>query len=86
MLSEIFDDVKRLALDKEVQIMLLAEKYAMADIATMRLNDRAEGRAEGEDRVTKLYRHLMSLGNTEDLEKAMNDKTYREQLMKTLGL
>ena len=31
--------------------MLLAEKYAMADIATMRSTDRAEGRAEGRNDI-----------------------------------
>ena len=36
-----------LAKDKEVQIMMLAEKYAMADIATMKEQERTEGRAEG---------------------------------------
>ena len=30
--------------DKEVQIMLLAEKYAMSDIATMRKADETKGR------------------------------------------
>lgn len=34
--------------------MMLAEKYAMADIATMRSQDRAEGRAEGGN--TMLYK------------------------------
>ena len=46
MFSRILDEVSRLAQDKEVQIMLLAEKYAMSDIATMRKADVEKGRAE----------------------------------------
>ena len=46
MFSKILDEVSRLAQDKEVQIMLLAEKYAMSDIATMRKADVEKGRAE----------------------------------------
>ena len=45
--SDIIEEVTTLSQDKEVQIMLLAEKYAMADIATMKSMERAEGRAEG---------------------------------------
>ena len=47
MLSGIIEEVKELALSKEVQTMLLAEKYAIADMNAVRSYERREGRAEG---------------------------------------
>ena len=46
MFSGILSELILLSQDKEVQIMLLAEKYAMSDIATMRKADEAKGRLE----------------------------------------
>jgi len=70
--------------------MLLAEKYAMSDIATMRKQDHAKGiakgRAEGENRINSLYMHLKATGKTDELMRAIEDADYRESLMKTLRL
>jgi hypothetical protein len=86
MFSGILNEVSTLSQDKEVQIMLLAEKYAMSDIATMRKQDHAKGRAEGENRINSLYMHLKATGKTDELMRAIEDADYRESLMKTLRL
>ena len=41
---------------------------------------------EGEERLNKLNKILLSEGRTEDILKAMDDKEYRRQLMKEFGL
>ena len=46
-LAEIRREVEEYAKDKEVQTMLLAEKYAIADYNAVRSEDRKEGLAEG---------------------------------------
>ena len=45
--SCILNEIRNLAKDKEVQIMMLAEKYAAMDIATLVSEGEAKGRAEG---------------------------------------
>lgn len=42
--SKIIRELEKLSRNKEVQIMMLAEKYAAMDIASMRAEERAEGR------------------------------------------
>lgn len=72
--SEIIEEIARLSRDKEVQIMLLAEKYAAMDIASIRAEGRAEGRAEEKadtlERVIRNYMHREHLTRTEATEKA----------------
>ncbi len=41
------------SLDEEAQTMLLAEKYALLDIATIRKTEREEGRAEEHKAIVK---------------------------------
>ena len=41
---------------------------------------KAEGLAEGEDRLASLINSLMSSGRSQEIEKAVNDKEYRDQL------
>ena len=46
----------------------------------------AQGRAIGEARFAKLLQKLYSLGRAEDVQKAINDKAYRDQLFKDLAI
>ena len=46
----------------------------------------ARGKAIGEDRFAKLLQKLYSLGRAEDVQKAINDKSYRDQLFKDLAI
>ena len=41
---------------------------------------------EGEERLNKLNKILLSEGRTEDILKAIDDKEYRRQLMKEFDL
>ncbi len=50
MFSEILDEVRLMAQKKEVQIMVLAEKYAMMDWITMQHQSEAKGEVRGEAR------------------------------------
>ena len=47
---------------------------------------RAIGEARGEARFAKLLQKLYSLGRAEDVQKAINDKAYRDQLFKGLAI
>lgn len=44
------------------------------------------GRAEGEDRLNRLYAGLINDKRFEDLERSTQDKAYREQLYKEYGI
>ena len=44
------------------------------------------GRAIGEARLAKLLQKLYELGRTEDVQKAVNNKSYRDNLMKELAI
>lgn len=76
MFSRILDEVRLMAKEKEVQIMLLAEKYAMADIATLKEQGRAEGRAEGGN--LKLY-ELVANGDLSIAKAAKNAGISKDQ-------
>lgn len=45
-----------------------------------------QGTHEGEDRVNRLYRALITDQRYDDMEKAINDKTFREQLYREYGM
>ncbi len=47
---------------------------------------RKEGREEGENRLSQLYLKLVSEKRTQDLERVMKDKGFREHLYKRYGL
>ena len=51
-----------------------------------RKEGREEGKTEGEDNFVLLYQKLYSQGRSEDFERACDDKQYREQLKKELGI
>ena len=46
----------------------------------MRMEGRAEGRTEGEDKMNRLILNLIQAGRQEDIEKVAKDKKYRDQL------
>lgn len=47
MLTEIVNEVRELTLSKEMQFMLLSEKYAIADMNAVKSYERRQGRNEG---------------------------------------
>lgn len=46
----------------------------------------ARGKEIGETRLANLLQKLYSLGRTDDVQKAINDKNYRDILMKELAI
>ena len=46
----------------------------------------AQGRAIGEARFAKLLQKLYELGRTEDVQKAVTNKSYRDNLMKEFAI
>ena len=46
----------------------------------------AQGRAIGEARLAKLLLKLYELGRTEDVQKAVTNKSYRDNLMKEFAI
>ena len=52
----------------------------------VRMEGRAEGRTEGEDKMNRLILSLIQAGRQEDIEKAAKDKKYRDQLYKKYGV
>ena len=46
----------------------------------------AQGRAIGEARLAKLLQKLYELGRTEDVQKAVTNKSYRDNLMKEFAI
>ena len=47
---------------------------------------KARGEAIGEARLAKLLQKLYELGRTEDVQKAINNKSYRDSLMKKFAI
>ncbi len=74
----------------EVKLMLLTEFDEELFAKTMkeegREEGRKEGREEGENRLSQLYLKLVSEKRTQDLERVMKDKGFREHLYKRYGL
>lgn len=80
---------------KEVRIMSLGKTLRALHEAKMKeIRDknaredyvRGEGLKEGENRVNRLYRALITDQRYDDMEKAIDDKTFREQLYREYGM
>lgn len=71
-----------LKMKSEVKLMLLTE----FDEELFEKTIREESREEGEDRLNRLYLKLVSEKRANDLEKAMQDKEFRNTLYKRYGL
>ncbi len=74
--SSILEEIRSLSKAKEVQIMLLAEKYAAMDIATLKSESEAKGRKEGraEERqanIEKVAKNYLENGLASTMEEAM---------------
>ena len=66
----------------EVKLMLLTEFDEELFAEAMR----EEGREEGEERLSQLYLNLVAENKTNDLERAMRDKNFRNMLYKRYNL
>ena len=66
----------------EVMLMLLTEFDEEAYAKIMR----EEGREEGEERLSRLWLKMVEEKRTNDLERAMRDKDFRDMLYQRYGL
>ncbi len=72
---------------KELMHMtVLGEMIYQDGVEIGREEGREKGREEGEDRVNKLYSKLVAEKRSNDLEKAIQDKNFRNSLYKKYGL
>ena len=70
----------------EVKLMLLTEFDEELFVKTMKEEGREEGREEGEDRMGRLNLCLIKDQKMAELERAAQDKGFRESLYKRYGL
>ena len=83
--NELAERVRYLKEDKSgehVMVSRVVEQYGDEREA----RGRAEGRAEGADRLGSLMTKLKQLGREDDAFKAAADPTYRDKLFKELGI
>lgn len=74
--SGIIGEIENLSRNKEVQIMMLTEKFAAMDLASMRAEERAEGRNSGiSESIKKLADHYISTGAAKSKEEAVKMAT-----------
>ncbi|MDO4514606.1 MAG: hypothetical protein Q4B72_11305, partial [Lachnospiraceae bacterium] len=94
ILSEAISQAMDTCIRKEILVDILSKQRS--EVYDMLLTEFDEERyertirqdafEEGEERLNKLNKILLSEGRTEDILKAMDDKEYRRQLMKEFGL
>ena len=78
--------LRELSEDEKIRLQCEArERYQMDWQSSMRTS-REEGRKEGEQAMAELINKLMASDRMEDMKRAMEDKDYRAQLMKELGI
>lgn len=91
-------EIRNMAQDKEVQAMLIQEKFDLMDWASYGEERRsegkaegfaegkAEGKAEGERNLAELIQKLLATGRTDDIERVTRDPEYRQTLYKEFGI
>ena len=77
---EIMSLGKRLRLIREARLKEIRDRNAREDYV------RKEGLTLGEERLNRLHGSLIADNRLEDLERSIQDKTYREQLYKEYGI
>ena len=55
-------------------------------MAESKAEGKAEGKAQGENKFAALVSNLLSLGRTDDIEKATSDEEARKQFYKEFGI
>ena len=72
--------------DEELYAKTMKEEGREEGRKEGREEGRKEGREEGENRLNSLYLKLAAEKRTKDLEKAMQDKNFRNSLYKRYGM
>ena len=102
ILKEMRKELYNMAQDKEVQNMLLQEKYERMDwvsygnekmregeargVAIGEARGEARGVAIGENKLAELFSKLFALGRSNEAEKAANDAEFRAKLLKEFDI
>ena len=91
-------EAQQMAQDREVQNMIIQERYDRMDWLTYGEEQKALGEArgkaigeargiiKGEDKFAALISQLFALGRSADAEKAANDASFRAQLFKEFNM
>ena len=66
--------------EDEVTVCELFDQYERRGRMAGRAEGKVEGRIEGENRFARLAQVLMDGGRSDDLRRAISDRSYREQL------
>jgi len=69
-----------------MRVEALREDYERIGLERGRAEGRTEGRTEGREILTKLLNHLIKVGRNKDIDRALNDMDYQEQLLKEFDL
>ena len=83
---EAVKEVRGMSLRRTLRALYEARQKEIRDRSAREDYVRSEGQREGEDRLNRLNASLIADRRFEDLEKAIQDKGYREQLYKQYGL
>lgn len=83
---EAIKEVKAMSLGKTLRMLHEARLKEIRDRNAREDYVRGEGIEQGELRVNRLYRALIMDKRYDDMEKAVNDKSFREQLYREYGI
>ena len=78
--------LRELSEDEKIRLQCEARERYQMDWQSSMQTSREEGRKEGEQAMAELINKLMASDRMEDMKRAMEDKDYRAQLMKELGI
>ena len=85
-LKKIRTEAHNMAQDKEVQNMLIQEKYERMDWQSYGDEREAGGKVKGENRLASLMQQLFNSGRMDDARKAASDPTFRNHLFKEFNI
>ena len=71
---------------EKMETEIRSEFHRNTELAYARKEGREEGREEGEEKLNQLYLLLIKQNRMDDLQKAAEDKAYRQKLYREFGL
>ena len=86
LIKEAMDAAELFMSDEKSYRQYLARQSAIWDYNSDMVAYRAEGRAEGEDKLSRLFLALNNVGRQNDFTKACSDKSLREKLYKEFNI
>ena len=71
---------------EKMETEIRSEFHRNTELAYARKEGREEGREEGEEKLNRLYLLLIKQNRMDDLQKAAEDKAFRQKLYQEFGL